>query len=101
MKPHEPYIKRILMKNFGLSAIRLIPLSGYYDQNFKVVSERGVFFLKVYGFDMLPSIRFQLDLMRACREARFPVAKILPNRNGRLYFRMGKHYGSLQEFLPG
>lgn len=97
----ESEIKRAFQKNYGLAVKALVPLAGFYDKNYQVVVQGETFFLKMYGFDALPSIRFQLSLIQKCVKAGLPVAALVPTKDQKMYFKVGKYHGSLQKFLAG
>ncbi len=101
MNVTDTEIKEALFRDFGMEDVTFVPLSGYYDKNFKVTTPKETFFLKVYGFDALPFVLFQLDVMERCVQAGFPVARLIKTKRDASYFVVGDKSASLQEFLPG
>lgn len=101
MKINESILKNAILSNYGFSVERLIPLSGFFDKNYEMVCGNQKYFLKIYGFDKLPAIRFQLDFIQKCIQAQIPVAKIIPTKKNKLLFSLSSRLGVIQEFLPG
>ena len=97
----EHEIKTALSSWYGMEPDSLALLNGFYDKNYLVKVGRESFFLKIYGFDKLPAIRFQLSFIDACVKAGLPMAAVMPTRTGKSFFAVGDHYGSLQVCLSG
>ena len=101
MKINEEKLKSLLKKNYGILVKTLTPLNGFYDKNYKITTASANYFIKIYGFDKLPSIKFQLDFLSKCFKYGLPVAKVIQTNSKTSYFKIDKTYGILQEFLGG
>lgn len=101
MNINEEKLKSLLKKNYGILVKALTPLNGFYDKNYKITTANFDYFVKIYGFDKLASIKFQLDFLSKCFKSGLPVAKVIQTNSNTSYFKIDKTYGILQEFLDG
>lgn len=97
----EKLVIKKIEENFALKIFSLKRLKGFYDLNFYLLTNKGERFLKVYGKDNLPNVRFQVELVDFFRSKGFPVAKTLINSKGKVFIKIGTHYAILQEWIKG
>jgi len=101
MRISEKQLISDIKSNYGLLVGRVVPLSGFYDKNYKIRADGKSYFLKIYGLDKLPSILFQIGLISRLTQSGFPAAEVITTIAGVKFCRCCGHYAVLQEFLPG
>lgn len=94
-------LQKALEANFPFRVKKVKRLSGFYDANFSIVTDKGSRFVKVYGGDTLPSITFQIDFIEHLYKGRIPVGKVVETVKGKKYFPVLNTYGIVQTFLKG
>lgn len=97
----EESIKQIIQKNYNLQVLSLVKLKGFYDSNYRLLTNKGKRFLKIYGKDNLPSVKFQVELTSFLKSHGFPVADTIYAKNGKVYVLVGSNYAVMQEWLRG
>lgn len=94
-------IKEILFAEYGFEVGSVKRLGGFYDGNFKLMVNDTPYFIKIYAFDKLPAILFQIEFIEALKTAGVPVANIVSTKEDKKYFPYEGTYGILQEHLEG
>ncbi len=100
-KLKETSIKKALELNYAFTVRKIRKLSGFYDANFRLETNQGSYFLKLYGYDKLPSITFQIALIETLYNSGLPVGKIKNTKDDGKYFAFRQTFGIVQEFLKG
>jgi Ser/Thr protein kinase RdoA (MazF antagonist) len=94
-------LKTVLEEHFLFKIKKVKRLSGFYDANFSIDTDKGKRFVKVYGVDTLASITFQIDLIERLNKSGISVGRIVKTAGGEGYFPVLTTHGIVQTFLRG
>ena len=93
-------IAAVLRSEYNLEPENITELDGYWDLNYRVTTQDGDRFVKLYTRDSPETAAFHIDLIRSCRAEGIPTACVHTTQVGASLFNINGHPGLVQDFLP-